>query len=256
MAKTVHNLGWHRSRPGFTLVELLLVIAIIGILMTILIPTLGNVQRSARKSKSTNNLHQIGGAFGAYANDHDNLLPAPTFGSTSAPANAVGSSNPRGATWLEEIVYPYLDGSIQASTDGSKVVVTKWPEVLTDPEFYMANDDTIPEPDSRGYGMNIFPYLADRSGTEKKRTQPFRIERQKLSLLPNLSNNIIVGTSDGPTREPGADGRFSKAGMNQYPTGNPVRFNGEGLYLFMDWSVQSLRPDEVAKILSSSNTNP
>jgi prepilin-type N-terminal cleavage/methylation domain-containing protein len=244
------------SRRGFTLIELLTVMAIIGILMGILIPTLGAVQRAARKAKSTSNLRNIGGAMGAYVIDHDGLLPAPTFGASNAPANAVGSANPRGGTWLEEIVYPYLDGQIQASSDGSKVEVTKWPEVMTDPEFYMSNADTISDPDKRGYGMNIYPFLADRSGDNTKRTVSFPNQRQKISLLPNTANNVVIGTSDGTTLEPGPDGRFPKSGANDYPVGNPVRFGGMGLYLFLDWSVQSLSPDEAAKVLSTAAVNP
>ena len=119
---------------GFTLVELFTVMAILAILMAVLVPSLAVVQRSARKAKSTSNLHNIGGAMGAYSNDNDGLLPAPQFGPSTSPSNTVGSSNPRGATWLEELAYPYLEGQIQASSDGSKVIVTKWPDVLTDPK--------------------------------------------------------------------------------------------------------------------------
>jgi len=246
------------SRDGFTLVELLTVMAILAILMGILVPSLSVVQRSARKAKSTSNLRNIGGALGAYSNDNDGLLPAPLFGPSNVPSNAVGSANPRGATWLEEIAYPYLEGQIQPSSDGSKVEVTKWPDVLTDPEFLVDQDNSISQADEdkRGYGMTIYPYLADRSGrNEQKRTAQYPNSRQKLSLLPNLANNIAIGTSDGTTLEPSADGTFPRSG-NNYPVGNPVRFGGMGIYLFYDWSVQELSPPDVAKILSTSSINP
>lgn len=51
---------------GFTLIELITVIAIIALLSTILIPSAGKALSSARKSKMSNNLRQIALAHSAY----------------------------------------------------------------------------------------------------------------------------------------------------------------------------------------------
>src|SRR6266487_5459875 len=60
---------------GFTMVELLIVIAVIAILATIAYPTYIAIQERAKATKDMNNLRQIGIATQLYLNDNDGALP-------------------------------------------------------------------------------------------------------------------------------------------------------------------------------------
>ncbi|AHF89369.1 type II secretion protein [Opitutaceae bacterium TAV5] len=63
----------HRS--AFTLIELLTVIAIIGILAAIIIPTVGKVRDTARSAQCLGNLRQIGAAARLYIEDNKGMTP-------------------------------------------------------------------------------------------------------------------------------------------------------------------------------------
>ncbi|MDD5284351.1 MAG: prepilin-type N-terminal cleavage/methylation domain-containing protein [Desulfuromonadaceae bacterium] len=65
-----------RSRGAFSLVELLMVIAIIGALAAIAIPAFSNYIESARRSRTMSDMRTIDNAITAYALDHNNDFPA------------------------------------------------------------------------------------------------------------------------------------------------------------------------------------
>jgi prepilin-type processing-associated H-X9-DG protein/prepilin-type N-terminal cleavage/methylation domain-containing protein len=61
---------------SFTLVELLVTIAIIAILASMLLPALKNARNLARRMECAGNLKQVGTATLMYASDYKGLLPA------------------------------------------------------------------------------------------------------------------------------------------------------------------------------------
>jgi len=65
----------YKAHHGFTLVELLVVMAVVSILASLLLPTLRAAQKAARTAVCQSNLKQIGVGFRLYANDGEERLP-------------------------------------------------------------------------------------------------------------------------------------------------------------------------------------
>jgi len=90
-----HRIGVRLRRPAqcaraFTLIELLTVIAIIGILAAIRIPTVSKVRESARAVKCLSNVREISRALLMFTSENRGNLPHPSLAGQFGPG--VGQS--------------------------------------------------------------------------------------------------------------------------------------------------------------------
>lgn len=115
---------------SFTLLELLVVVAIISVLTTLILPSLATAKEKARRAKCTSNLKQIGVAFTLYLGDYNDLYPRQsdsyyTFYSWGGKQGA-GIVNPL-TTNQTRLLNPYMANGPVSINDGGSLLVFRCP---------------------------------------------------------------------------------------------------------------------------------
>jgi prepilin-type N-terminal cleavage/methylation domain-containing protein len=75
----------HRTRPGFTLIEMLVVIAIIALLATLLIPLMTGAIEKGRRTQCSTHLKNMVAIMTAFAGDHNDYYPRLHLENNRAP---------------------------------------------------------------------------------------------------------------------------------------------------------------------------
>src|SRR4051812_24787775 len=110
-----------KKRQGFTLVELLVVITIIGMLMSLLLPAVQSAREAGRRNTCANNMRQVGVAMMTFEN---------TKKSYPGYANVI---NQKRASYIVTLL-PYMERN-----DIYQLWQTQAPGALTFPQAFINN---------------------------------------------------------------------------------------------------------------------
>jgi prepilin-type N-terminal cleavage/methylation domain-containing protein len=119
-----------RPSRGFTLVELLVVLAILAMLASLLLPALARAREHARRIQCISNLKQVSLGFKIYTHDHEGNYPWHTpvsDGGTYGPFAAAPWRNFLAAA--NELTTPRL--LVCPSDSGTRKVATTWESFAT-----------------------------------------------------------------------------------------------------------------------------
>ena len=107
-------MGQHdsRHRPGFTLVELLVVIAIIAILIALLLPAVQAAREAARRIQCANNFRQIGVALHNYHTALQAFPPGMVYEDSNCPDQKVPEGTFYDGVGFCVFVLPYLEAGV------------------------------------------------------------------------------------------------------------------------------------------------
>jgi prepilin-type N-terminal cleavage/methylation domain-containing protein/prepilin-type processing-associated H-X9-DG protein len=160
-----------KRRNGFTLIEILIVIAIIGLLAAILFPAFVRARESAKRASCQSNLKQIGLGFAQYLQDNDgrypqsqDLLTDPgTYAASRTSTNWSSYINRAPATSDDPILWPaklqpYLKSRQILRCPSTKTKVVTPGDGTYSVDFWGDNDPVYPDSAYVSYGYN-FVYL-------------------------------------------------------------------------------------------------
>jgi prepilin-type N-terminal cleavage/methylation domain-containing protein/prepilin-type processing-associated H-X9-DG protein len=135
-------------RPGFTLIEMLVVIGIICLLLGLLLPTLGNTREVARKVQCLANIRQMGHAVQMYHNDYRKICTYPQYAGTD--------------TYYYDLLMPYLTDEDIFSCPSDTVDFS----LMANGVSYGHNAEGFPRaPTGEGYPIRL-PRLLDIPGMD------------------------------------------------------------------------------------------
>jgi prepilin-type N-terminal cleavage/methylation domain-containing protein len=168
------------SQSGFTLVELLVVMGIIGILVGLFLPAIQSAREAGRRATCANNLKQIGLAVSTHLSTNQ-LLPSAGF-AFDTPPNYLGSpavGDGQHGSWAFQIL-PFLDAATVWEGRGAADDLQRTIQAVATPNyvFYCPSRRgmmtvTYSDPNYMG-GLMLTHALTDYAGSNYENTGAIR----------------------------------------------------------------------------------
>jgi prepilin-type N-terminal cleavage/methylation domain-containing protein/prepilin-type processing-associated H-X9-DG protein len=239
---------FRHKAAGFTLVELLVVIAIIAILAALLLPALSAAKARALRITCVNNLRQICLGVQMYADDHEDTLPGPLLVGIASGYNSttgVTSAYPHIGNYL----WSYL-GLPDPAVLGTNDYVSR---TLTCPAQMKIKAAAVPDGEQINFASRNALRFIPGTRTIDNATRPFGypdktippvagapFKPMRLSWLAAVTNNFS-GTFAFRDADQRVDGANNPPWWHAYISHTAVHGSDIRNVAFFDWHVESVK---------------
>lgn len=158
-------MGRRKTHRGFSLLEMLVVLAIIGILLSVLMPALARARESARRATCQGNLKQWALVFKMYsAESPAELWPPMQFFSPNAPGS-----------FFEMAAGPRVSAVVPEYVTDSRIVVCPSASIAVDEDLLGANGIEVLTRNPRKIGTSYayFGWIFDKANEDAVRAAEF-----------------------------------------------------------------------------------
>ncbi len=216
------SLSTSHGSDAFTLVELLAVIGILGILMSLMVPTVSFVREHAKSTQCVNNLRQWGLAMAAYLDEKQGVFP------TDGTDGGAGTPSAQKPDAWYNVLPPYLNG---VDTMAALVSKNQAPIPGKGKSFFLCPSSR----DDPGYsGSSFFSSYALNHWINAEKGKGFT-KRLRLTQIHNPSVFVVMSESpDGRTASVHPSTMIGEGGFTGF------RHRGSANALFADGRVASI----------------
>lgn len=136
------------ERFGFTLVEMITVVAVVGILMVLIIPAINSARLAGKRAQALGNLKTLAGMFEDYLVDHDDHYPTvlnPMWPFQIMANNGSSLSDVVERAKVDDSGLRGPDGAVSLDAYGAVPPADELPPIIDDnPEEYWGTPPVIP----------------------------------------------------------------------------------------------------------------
>lgn len=226
-------------QAGFTLLELLAVIAVLGLLAAIAYPALSTARDNASFAKSGAGLRSAGAALGLYLAENNMIFPP-------YRANADGT----GAYWRQSLAeYLVVMGAGDGTENARRARTKLYHQTFWSEGYLRAAGMPGPTDSGNGFGSHsINGFFAREIGSGPNPRGSVRVRRHDPSIIGREEPYMVDGALGSDGGGTNGNTRFNSTEAGKVGGGWADYYGGKVNALYIDGSVRVLGPQDAERL--------